>query len=145
MAADCQWRSPAADQQYNDASDPIDTAPEPPSAPSTPEQPTRSISRLTPSEDKVRELLDTQIIPRALWATENGMEQEQALMIVAVHDAGFLLDALAKVRAQWPNGVAAALAGWETAQAREQTEEWRQAQPQRVQRGARRCHHQEDH
>ena len=37
------------------------------------------------------------------------MEQEQALMIVAVHDAGFLLDTLAKVRAQWPNGIAAAL------------------------------------
>ena len=39
-------------------------------------------------------------MPRALWATEKGMDQEQALLIVAVHDAGFLLDALARVQAQ---------------------------------------------
>lgn len=80
-----------------DMSDGADTAPEPPR---TPEQPTAAISRGTPSKNRARESLDTRIVPRALWATEKGMDQEQALLIVAMHDAGFLLDALARVQAQ---------------------------------------------
>jgi hypothetical protein len=118
MAANCQWRPPAADQQPNDA---IDTAPVPPSAPSTPENPTRSISRRTPERKASRELSDTAIQPRALWATDTdieGLAQEDILWIVAVHDAAVLNSALVSILAA--RGVAAALAGWKAAQAGEQ-------------------------
>ena len=52
-----------------DAPETTDTAPEPPR---TPEQPTIAISRVIPSKDTPRELLDTRIVPRALWVTGTG-------------------------------------------------------------------------
>ena len=88
----------------------IDTTPEPPSAPSTPEQPTRSISRLTPSDHRSRELLDT-IKPRALWATDTRrMAQEKALLIVEVNDASVMCEVMTEVLAV--RGLVAALADW---------------------------------
>ena len=53
---------------------------------------------MTLSKGKARELLDTGIV--ALWVTGNGMAQEQALQIVAVHDAGCVLEAPIRVKAQ---------------------------------------------
>ena len=49
-------------------------------------------------------------MPRALWAADEGLRQEQALQIVAVHDAGCVLGALSKVEAQ--RTMAAALLDW---------------------------------
>ena len=51
------------------------------------------------SKGKARESLDTEIVPQALWVTGNGMAQEQALQIVAAHDAGCVIEALSKVEA----------------------------------------------
>jgi hypothetical protein len=90
-----------------DAPETTDTAPEPPR---TPEQPTVATSRVTPPKDTPRELLDTRIVPRALWAADEGLRQEQALQIVAIHDAGCVLQALYKVEAQ--RTMAAALLNW---------------------------------
>jgi hypothetical protein len=101
-----EWGS-GSDQDTADAPKTADTAPE---SPQTPEQPTIAVSRVTPSKDTTRELLDTRIVPRALWAADEGLRQEQALQIVAVHDAGCVLGALNKVEAQ--RTMAAALLDW---------------------------------
>jgi len=71
-----EWDS-GSDQDTADAPKAADTAPEPPR---TPEQPTVAVSRATPTKDAARELLDTRIVPRALWGVEGeGLQQEQAL------------------------------------------------------------------
>ena len=90
-----------------DAPETTDTAPEPPR---TPEQPTVAVSRVTPPKDTTRELLDTRIVPRALWAADEGLRQEHALQIVAMHDAVCVLRALSKVEAQ--RTMASTLLGW---------------------------------
>ena len=38
--------------------------------------------------------MDTRIVPQALWVTDEGLQQEQALWVVAAHDASALTDAL---------------------------------------------------
>ena len=91
-----------------DAPKAADTAPEPPR---TPEQPTVAVSRATPSKDTPRELLDTRIVPRALWGVAGeGLQQEQALWVVAAHDAAALADALCG--ALGGQRMAAALLNW---------------------------------
>ena len=40
--------------------------------------------------------MDTQIRPRALWATDDGLQQKHALWAVAAHDAAALTDALCR-------------------------------------------------
>jgi hypothetical protein len=110
MAANCQWRPPAVDQRHNDVADSVDATREPPS---TPEQPTRAISRLTQGKSATTctgELSDTAIQPRALWGRDEGLSQEEALQMVAAHDAGALEDALSRGLAAI--GAAAALLNW---------------------------------
>jgi hypothetical protein len=102
-----EWDS-GSDQDTADAPKTADTAPEPPR---TPEQPTVAVSRATPTKDAARELLDTRIVPRALWGVAGeGLQQEQALWVVAAHDAAALADALCG--ALGGQCMAAALLNW---------------------------------
>ena len=102
-----EWGS-GSDQDTADAPKTADAAPEPPR---TPEQPTAAVSRATPTKDAARELLDTRIVPRALWGVAGeGLQQEQALWVVAAHDATALADALCG--ALGGQCMAAALLNW---------------------------------
>ena len=58
-------------------------------------------------------LSDTAIQPRALWGRDEGLSQEEALQMVAAHDASALEDALSRGLAAI--GATTALLNWATA------------------------------